>query len=175
MNVGVIGSGSIGPDLAYGFLSAIARSGGTVLLHDIRKEALDAGVARIGKYMEKAIARGKLSAKDAAAMRQHLVPTLELEQLAGCEYVLEAATEHLETKRAILRNLERVVSKDCLVGFATSGLPRARIVEGVQHPGRCFVNHPFYPAWRAPRRTSAPPPRSSSRRCRRRRSRRRPR
>jgi len=149
MNVGVIGSGSIGPDLAYGFLSAIARSGGTVLLHDIRREALDAGVSRIEKYMEKALARGKLSPKDAEAMRQRLVPTLELEQLARCEYVLEAATENLETKRAILKNLERVVSPDCLVGFATSGLPRAQIVAGAQHPARCFVNHPFYPAWRA--------------------------
>ena len=149
MNVGVIGSGSIGPDLAYGFLTAIARSGGTVLLHDIRKEALDAGVARIEKYMEKALARGKLSPRDAAAMRQRLVPTLELAQLSACSYVLEAATEHLETKRAILKGLEAVVSADCLVGFATSGLPRAQIVAGARHPARCFVNHPFYPAWRA--------------------------
>jgi enoyl-CoA hydratase/3-hydroxyacyl-CoA dehydrogenase len=149
MNVGVIGSGSIGPDLAYGFLSAIARSGGTVYLHDIKQAALDAGVARIGKYMEKARARGKLSAKDVEAMRQRLVPTLELQKLAGCEYVLEAATEHLETKRAILAQLERVVSPDCLIGFATSGIPRARIAAGAAHPQRCFVNHPFYPAWRA--------------------------
>ena len=149
MKVGVIGSGSIGPDLAYGFLTAIAKSGGTVLLHDIRKEALDAGVARIEKYMEKALARGKLAPKDAGAMRQRLVPTLELEQLAPCEYVLEAATENLETKRAILKNVERVVSPDCLVGFATSGLPRAQIVAGAKRPERCFVNHPFYPAWRA--------------------------
>jgi enoyl-CoA hydratase/3-hydroxyacyl-CoA dehydrogenase len=149
MIVGVIGSGSIGPDLAYGFISAIARSGGTVLLHDIRKEALDAGVARIEGYVKKAVARGKLSGKDAEAMRQRLVPTLELEQLSRCEYVLEAATEHLETKRAILKNLERVVAPDCLIGFATSGLPRARIAEGAQHPGRCFVNHPFFPAWKA--------------------------
>ena len=124
MNVAVIGSGSIGPDLAYGFLTAIARSGGTVLLHDIRKEALDAGVARIEKYMEKALARGKLSQKDVRAMRERLVPTLEVERLSGCAYVLEAATEHLETKRAILKTLERVVSPDCLIGFATSGLPR---------------------------------------------------
>ncbi len=149
MNVGVIGSGSIGPDLAYGFLTAVARSGGTVLLHDIRKEALDAGVARIEKYMEKALARGKLSQRDAEAMRQRLVPTLEVEQLSRCSYVLEAATEHLETKRAILKSLERVVSADCLIGFATSGLPRAQIAAGARHPARCFVNHPFYPAWRA--------------------------
>jgi enoyl-CoA hydratase/3-hydroxyacyl-CoA dehydrogenase len=149
MNVGVIGSGSIGPDLAYGFLTAVARSGGTVLLHDVRREALDAGVARIEQYMEKALARGKLSQKDADAMRPRLVPTLELEQLGRCSYVLEAATENLETKRAILASLERVVSPECLIGFATSGLPRAQIAAGTKHPERCFVNHPFYPAWRA--------------------------
>jgi enoyl-CoA hydratase/3-hydroxyacyl-CoA dehydrogenase len=149
MHVGVIGSGSIGPDLAYGFLTALARRGGTVLLHDIRKEALEAGVARIGKYMEKALARGKLAPRDAEAMRQRLVPTLEIEPLSRCEYVLEAATENLETKRAILASVERVVSPECLLGFATSGLPRAQIAAGARHPARCFVNHPFYPAWRS--------------------------
>jgi len=149
MNVGVIGSGSIGPDLAYGFLSAIARAGGTVFLHDIKPAALDAGVARIERYMEKARTRGKLSAKESEAMRQRLVPTLELEKLGACEYVLEAATEDLETKRAILATLERVVAPDCLIGFATSGLPRARIAAGAKRPERCFVNHPFYPAWRS--------------------------
>ena len=149
MKVGVIGSGSIGPDLAYGFLSAIARSGGTVYLHDIRPQALDAGVARIGKYMEKARARGKLSAKEAEAMRRQLVPTLELPQLGGCEYVLEAATEDLQTKRAILAGVEKVVGADCLLGFATSGIPRAQIAARAQRPERCFVNHPFFPAWRA--------------------------
>jgi enoyl-CoA hydratase / 3-hydroxyacyl-CoA dehydrogenase len=149
MNVGVIGSGSIGPDLAYGFLSAVARSGGTVVLHDIRQAALDAGVARIVKYMDKARARGKLSAKDAEAMRQRLVPTLEIQKLAACEYVLEAATEDLKTKQAILASLEQVVGPDCLIGFATSGIPRAHIAARAQRPERCFVNHPFYPAWRA--------------------------
>jgi enoyl-CoA hydratase/3-hydroxyacyl-CoA dehydrogenase len=149
MNVGVIGSGSIGPDLAYGFLSALGREPGTVFLHDINPQALEKGVARIEKYMEKARARGKLSAKDAEALRQKLVPTLELAKLAGCEYVLEAATEDLATKRKILASVEKVVSPTCLLGFATSGIPRAQIVAGTQHPERCFVNHPFFPAWKA--------------------------
>lgn len=149
MNVAVIGSGSIGPDLAYGFLSAGARSGITVLLHDIKQEALDAGVARIEGYVQKALQKGKLSKKEAQALRERLVPTLELQRLAGCDYVLEAATENLQTKQAILARLEEVVSPDCLIGFATSGLPRARIAAKARHPGRCFVNHPFFPAWKA--------------------------
>ncbi len=149
MKVGVIGSGSIGPDLAYGFLTAVARKGGTVVLHDVRPEALEAGRARIHGYMDKAVARGKLSAKDAGQMRERLVTSLDLKSLADRSYVLEAATEHLETKRVILKSLEAVVAPDCLIGFATSGLPRARIAAGAVHPERCFVNHPFYPAWRA--------------------------
>jgi enoyl-CoA hydratase/3-hydroxyacyl-CoA dehydrogenase len=149
MKVGVIGSGSIGPDLAYGFLTAVARQGGTVVLHDVRPEALDAGRARIENYMEKAVARGKLSAREAGQMRERLVTSLDLGALADRSYVLEAATENLETKRVILESLEAVVAPDCLIGFATSGLPRARIAAGARHPERCFVNHPFYPAWRA--------------------------
>ena len=150
MKIGVIGSGSIGPDLAYGFASALARGKpGKVYLMDIKREALDAGMERIRGYMYKGLSRGKLSPKAAKAIEVSLVPTLELEDLADCDYVLEAASEELPVKRAILRNVTDVVRSDCLIGFATSGIPRAWIAAEAKHPERCFVNHPFYPAWRA--------------------------
>ena len=154
MIVGVIGSGSIGPDLAYGFLSSLAgpASGGKeskVYLLDIKKEALDAGVQRINNYISKAFARGKVSEKVAAGIQKALTPTMDIKDLADCDYVLEAASEDLKVKRAILKNLEAVVRPDCLIGFATSAIPRARIAAEALHPERCFVNHPFYPAWRA--------------------------
>jgi enoyl-CoA hydratase / 3-hydroxyacyl-CoA dehydrogenase len=148
MIVGVIGSGSIGPDLAYGFVTALANAGGKVYLHDIVKEALDAGVARIEGYVGKSVERGKMNPKVAEAIKAALVPTLDVKDLANCDYVLEAATENLATKKVILRNLEKVVRPDCLIGFATSGIPRAQIASEALHPERCFVNHPFFPAWR---------------------------
>jgi enoyl-CoA hydratase/3-hydroxyacyl-CoA dehydrogenase len=95
------------------------------------------------------LSRGKLSQKAAEATRAALIPTMDISDLAGCDYVLEAATEELKTKKIILRNLEQVVRPDCLIGFATSAIPRARIAAEALHPERCFVNHPFYPAWRA--------------------------
>ncbi|MBI2375911.1 MAG: 3-hydroxyacyl-CoA dehydrogenase/enoyl-CoA hydratase family protein [Deltaproteobacteria bacterium] len=150
MKVGVIGSGSIGPDLAYGFVSALSRDPASrVFLVDIKQEALDQGVARIQSYIQKGVARGKLSAKGAKAVEDALVPTLKLSDLADCEYVLEAASEDLSIKRRILAQLEGVVRPDCLIGFATSGLPRAQISVEAKHPERCFVNHPFFPAWRS--------------------------
>ncbi len=149
MIVGVIGSGSIGPDLAYGFVSALAGdAGSTVYLHDISKDALEAGTTRIRGYVGKTLARGRLSARAAEAIEKRLVPTLEANDLARCDYVLEAATEDLATKRKILARLESVVRPDCLIGFATSGIPRSEIAVNALHPERCFVNHPFFPAWR---------------------------
>ena len=150
MIVGVIGSGAIGPDLAYGFLSSLAREPGSkVFLVDIKQEALDAGVLRIRGYVEKAVARGKMADAAAKAILAALVPTQKLADLAPCDYVLEAASEDLEVKRKILTSLEAIVRSDCLIGFATSGLPRREIAQGAKHPARCFVNHPFFPAWRA--------------------------
>ncbi|HSW39327.1 MAG TPA: 3-hydroxyacyl-CoA dehydrogenase/enoyl-CoA hydratase family protein [Acidobacteriota bacterium] len=150
MIVGVIGSGSIGPDLAYGFLSSLAAGeGGKVYLLDIKKEALDAGIGRIEGYIGKALDRGRMSQKVAETVRAALVPTMDINDLAACDYVLEAATEDVKIKRVILSNLENVVKADCLIGFATSGIPRKWIAAEAKHPERCFVNHPFYPAWRA--------------------------
>ncbi|MBI4822110.1 MAG: enoyl-CoA hydratase/isomerase family protein [Deltaproteobacteria bacterium] len=150
MRVGVIGSGSIGPDLAYGFVSALSKDPlARVYLVDIKQEALDQGVQRIKGYVTKGVQRGKLDQRAAKAVESCLVPTLKLKDLAECEYVLEAASEDLGVKRRILAQLEGIVRPDCLIGFATSGLPRAQIAIEARHPGRCFVNHPFFPAWRS--------------------------
>lgn len=150
MIVGVIGSGAIGPDLAYGFVTALAKEPGSkVYLVDIKQEALDAGVARIQGYIKKGVSRGKIQDAAAKAMLASIVPTRALADLAECEYVLEAASEDLPVKRKILAQLEGIVRPDCLIGFATSGLPRREIASEAKHPERCFVNHPFFPAWRA--------------------------
>ena len=150
MKIGVIGSGSIGPDLAYGFVSALARvPDAKVFLVDINPDALKAGVERIRGYAKKGLSRGKLSPKAVAAMEAALTPTDKIADLAECSYVLEAASENLDVKKKILADLESHVDKSCLIGFATSGLPRKQIAASAKHPERCFVNHPFFPAWRA--------------------------
>ena len=94
-------------------------------LHDIKQDALDAGTSRIHAYVQKAVARGKLSETAARAVNKALIPTLNLADLANCEYVLEAATEDLVIKRKIIAALENVVAADCLIGFGTSGIPGA--------------------------------------------------
>ncbi|MCB1050635.1 MAG: enoyl-CoA hydratase/isomerase family protein [Acidobacteria bacterium] len=147
--IAVIGSGSIGPDLAYGFASALSGQPFKLWLHDISTDQLEKGMARINGYLNKAMSRGKLSPKRCETIQKSLVPTLRMQDLATCHYVLEAASEDLAIKKQILQRLEEIVSPDCLIGFATSGLPRHWICEGAKYPNRCMVNHPFYPAWRS--------------------------
>ena len=101
MIVGVIGSGSIGPDLAYGFVSALASDPDSrVLLHDIKPEALEAGLARIQGYVKKGVDRGKLSPKVAAAIGGMLVTTENLGDLA--DYI---SLHRYVGNRAILKKL----------------------------------------------------------------------
>ena len=66
----------------------------------LRRRLLDAGVARIEGYIGKALARGRMSQKAADATRAALVPTMDIKDLASCDYVLEAATEDLKTKKS---------------------------------------------------------------------------
>ena len=105
---------------------------------------------RIRGYMHKGVARGKLNPKVAKGMEEAMIATMKIEDLAECDYVLEAASEDLPVKKKILASLEKVVRPDCLIGFATSGIPRAQIAADAEHPERCYVNHPFFPAWRSP-------------------------
>ena len=141
--------GPLGPTWHMGsfppFPEAVAKS---IFLMS-RKEALDAGIDRIKGYIKKGLSRGKINPKAAKAMEAGVIPTMEIKDLAECDYVIEAASENLSIKQAILKSLEEVVSADCLIGFATSGIPRSQIAANAKHPERCFVNHPFFPAWRA--------------------------
>ncbi len=146
--LGVIGAGTIGPDIAYYFKSEIADL--ALVLVDIRQEALDAAVARIHAYAEKAVQRGKLSARQAERVRADIVTATDYAALAACDWVLEAATEHLGVKRKIFADVEAVVGTDTLITSNTSALPAARLFATLKHPERATVTHFFAPAFRNP-------------------------
>ncbi len=147
-HIAVIGAGSIGPDIAYYLKSALP--GLKLTLLDIRQEAIDAALARLAGYADKAVARGKMSAEDAHATLDGLVGSTDYAALADCDWVLEAATEDLALKRRIFADVESRVAPDAVITSNTSSLPAARIFAGLKHPERATVTHFFAPAWRNP-------------------------
>ncbi len=147
-HVAVIGAGSIGPDIAYYLKSALP--GLKLTLIDIRQDAIDAALARLAAYADKAVARGKMSADAARATVDGLVGSTDYDALADCDWVLEAASEDLALKRRIFAAVEARVAADAVITSNTSSLPAARIFAELKHPERATVTHFFAPAWRNP-------------------------
>ncbi|MFO1284680.1 MAG: 3-hydroxyacyl-CoA dehydrogenase NAD-binding domain-containing protein [Burkholderiales bacterium] len=146
--VAVIGAGSIGPDIGYYLKSALPDL--ELTLVDVAQAAIDSALERFGGYAKKALARGKMTEDEATAVLRHVRGTLDYDDLAGCDWVIEAATENLALKRRIFAEVEKRVATDALVTSNTSSLPAARIFAQMRHPERATVTHFFAPAWRNP-------------------------
>lgn len=146
--VAIIGAGTIGPDIGYYLKSALPDL--KLILVDVAQAALDRALQRFAEYAAKAVAKGKMSEAEAAAVTTGVVGTLDYRDLAEADWVLEAATENLALKRRIFADVEAVVRADTLITSNTSSLPAAQIFSDLKHPQRATVTHFFAPAWRNP-------------------------
>lgn len=147
-HVAIIGAGTIGPDIGYYLKSALPQL--RLTLVDVSQEALDRALQRFRDYAAKAVARGKMNERQAAAVVADVQGTLDYAQLADCDWVIEAATENLALKRRIFAQVEAIVAPDALITSNTSSLPAGRIFAQLKHKGRATVTHFFAPAWRNP-------------------------
>jgi len=146
--VAIIGAGTIGPDIGYYLKAALPSL--KLYLVDVSPKAVDNAVQRFQDYSKKAVAKGRMSETDAAAVISNLVGTLDYADIAGCDWVIEAATENLALKRKIFAQIEAVVQPDALITSNTSSLPAEQIFSQMKHPERATVTHFFAPAWRNP-------------------------
>ncbi|MGZ8482124.1 MAG: 3-hydroxyacyl-CoA dehydrogenase NAD-binding domain-containing protein, partial [Candidatus Limnocylindria bacterium] len=137
--VAIVGAGAIGPDIGYYLKSALPDLALTLV--DIAQPALDAALARFSGYAQKALARGKMTAAEAAAVTRDVRGSVDYDSLAGCDWVLEAATESLALKRRIFAAIEARVAPETIVTSNTSSLPAARIFAEMRHPARATVTH----------------------------------
>jgi len=146
--VAVVGAGTIGPDIGYYLKSALPQL--ELVLVDVAQAALDRAAARFSGHAKKALAHGKMSEAQAAAVTQGVRGTTDYAAIGGADWVLEAATEDLALKRRIFAQVEELVAPEALITSNTSSLPAARIFSGLKHKARATVTHFFAPAWRNP-------------------------
>jgi len=139
--VGIIGTGTMGCGIAQ--IASQIRC--EVLFQNPRQESIDRGLAKIRKSVDKLIARGKLSDAQAEGILERIRGVVALEDLKGCEIVIESAPEDFETKRQILQGLDEVVSDDCILATNTSSLSVTRLAGCVSRPGHFIGMHFFNP------------------------------
>lgn len=147
-SVAVIGAGTIGPDIGFYLKSALP--GLKLCIVDVAQEAVDRAVQRLHDYARKALARNRMSEPQARSITENLVGTLDYTAIADADWVIEAATENLEIKRSIFRQIETIVSPTALITSNTSSLPAEQIFEVLERRNRATVTHFFTPAWKNP-------------------------
>ena len=146
--VGVLGAGTIGPDIGYYLKSALPDL--DLVLVDVAQPALEQAKCRIEAYVRKGLERGKLSDEQAEKVPRGWTLTMDYQDLAGCDWVIEAVTENLALKRDIFARVESIIGPDALITSNTSSLPAYQLFNHLRHPARTSVTHFFAPAWRNP-------------------------
>ncbi|WP_106791270.1 3-hydroxybutyryl-CoA dehydrogenase [Aquimarina sp. Aq78] len=140
-NIAVIGAGTMGNGIAHTF----AQKGFKVQLIDISQQSLDKGLATITKNLDRMIAKEKISETDKGATLANISTYTDIKE--GVEYaglVVEAATENVDLKLKIFRELSEACPEDTILASNTSSISITQIAAVTNRPemviGMHFMN-----------------------------------
>lgn len=139
--VGVLGCGLMGSGIAQ--VSAVA--GYETMVRDVSDEILRKGLTGVEQSLGKLVAKGKLTADERSAALTRLRTTTRVADLAQCDIVIEAVTEDLAIKNALLSELDRLAPPATIFATNTSSLTVAAMAAATTRPDRVAGLHFFNP------------------------------
>jgi 3-hydroxybutyryl-CoA dehydrogenase len=138
MNISVIGAGQMGNGIAHVF----AQSGHRVTLIDIAQPSLDKALATIAKNLDRQVAKGGLSEEQKAATLKNITTATDMAAgVKSAELVVEAATENVDLKLKIFRDLDANAPANCILATNTSSISITRIAAVTRRPGQVIGMH----------------------------------
>ena len=140
-SVGVVGAGTMGNGIAHVF----AKSGFSVVLCDVEQRYLDRGLEIIGQNLEREVAKNKISAEQRTAALGRIRPVVERKALAACDFIVEAASEKLEIKTALFRELDALCRPEVILSSNTSSISITKLAACTQRPEKVIGMHFFNP------------------------------
>jgi len=139
--VGVIGAGTMGNGIAHVF----ARSGYAVVLCDVEQRFLERGLTSITKNLDREVAKNKISAGEKTAALARIEPVTDRAKLADCDFIVEAATEKLEIKAQIFRDLDHLARPEVILASNTSSISVTKLAALTKRPDKVIGMHFFNP------------------------------
>jgi len=137
-NVAVIGAGTMGNGIAHTF----AQSGFKVQLIDISQTSLDKGLATISKNLDRMVAKEKISEEDKQATLSNISTFTEMaEGISGAELVVEAATENVDLKLKIFKQLDELCDEATILATNTSSISITQIAAVTNRPEKVIGMH----------------------------------
>jgi 3-hydroxybutyryl-CoA dehydrogenase len=123
-NIAVIGSGTMGNGIAHTF----AQQGYAVALIDISKPALDKALITISKNLDRIVAKGAITeTQKESTLKNITIHTVMAAGVANADLVVEAATENVEIKLNIFRELDKICPESTILASNTSSISITRI------------------------------------------------
>ena len=123
-NITVIGAGTMGNGIAHAF----AQSGYTVNLVDISADSLDRAITTITKNLDRLISKEKISEEDKNNTLSNISTNTDLTSaVKGADLVIEAATENIDVKLKIFKQLDEICDEHTILGTNTSSISITKI------------------------------------------------
>jgi 3-hydroxybutyryl-CoA dehydrogenase len=139
--IGVVGCGLMGSGIAQ----TAAQAGLQVTVREVSTELIDKGFTNIDKSLARLVQRGALTAAERDAARNRLRGTTKLDDLVGCDFVIEAITEQLPAKKELFRALDAVCPPQTIYASNTSSLSITEMAVATRRPERFVGLHFFNP------------------------------
>lgn len=136
--VAIIGSGTMGNGIAHTF----AQFGYSVSLIDISKEALDKGIATITKNLDRQVSKEKITEQDKKSTLDNITSYTDMaEGVKDAALVVEAATENVELKLKIFKDLDKLTGRDVILASNTSSISITKIAAVTSKPDKVIGMH----------------------------------
>lgn len=140
-HIAVIGAGTMGNGIAQ----ICALAGISVTLIDVVDEALEKVVATLTANLERQVRKESITQKDKQDALARISVSTDYAVLRAADLVIEAATENVELKKRILKQIDSVVSADCIIATNTSSLSITDLASVITQPSRFIGLHFFNP------------------------------
>ena len=142
MNVGIIGSGTMG----IGIAQVAATSGCDVFLYDTNSNQTEKSLVNLKNTLNKLVEKGKISTEKSHDISSKINPCNELSGLKDCDLIIEAIIENKEIKTKVFQELEELVSENCVISSNTSSISITSLSSELKNPERFIGIHFFNPA-----------------------------
>lgn len=139
--IGVLGTGTMGA----GIIQVLAQNGYDVVLRARRQTSVDKGIATITKNLDKMVAKEKITAADKDAIMGRIQGSTDIAIVADADLIIEAATEDMEAKKALFKELDELCKPDTILATNTSSLSITEIASATNRPDKIIGMHFFNP------------------------------
>ena len=135
--IGVVGAGQMG----NGITQVAAASGYSVVMFDISTASLDKGLGTISASCDRLIKKAAMSEDQKSTLLSRVKATTQIGDLSQCDFVVEAATENIDLKLSIFKQLDEIVKKDAILATNTSSISITKIASVTKRPGQVVGMH----------------------------------